>query len=127
MMQPRILVVDDSRTIRTLVRRVLFRAGYDVSLAADGREAVEMARQESPDLVILDINMPDMDGYETCQKLLAIGESLRSTPIIFLTNVTAPHMDALGHELGAYLHKPVRDDLLLSTVESLLVPHASRN
>ena len=122
MSPPRILVVDDSRTIRTLVRRVLTRAGYEVVLASDGSEAVEIVRDQRPNLVILDINMPGMDGYATCQELLAIGQPWDAMPIIFLTNVSAQHMDALGSELGAYLHKPVRDDVLLSTVADLLTP-----
>ena len=63
MHQAKILAADDSRTIRALVSRTLSGAGFDVTLASDGLEAVEFARRDHPDLVILDIQMPHMDGY----------------------------------------------------------------
>ncbi|MEM7477577.1 MAG: response regulator, partial [Planctomycetota bacterium] len=64
----RILVADDSRTVRIYVQRALTRAGYEVILSCDGVEAVELARKHSPDLAILDIQMPEMDGYTACEK-----------------------------------------------------------
>ena len=117
MHQPKILIADDSRTIRALVRRTLSAAGFDVILACDGLEAVQLAQRDHPDLVILDIKMPEMDGYTACEKLLA---SQDPVPIIFLTKDSARHLDTLGTELGAYLQKPVCEDQLLSTVRSLL-------
>lgn len=125
MHQPRILVADDSQTIRALVRRTLAAAGYDVTLAADGKEAVELARRDQPDLVILDIQMPELDGYAACDKILEMQNHCRELPIIFLTKETAKHLAALGSELGAYLQKPVADDTLLTTVRSLLEPNPS--
>lgn len=120
MSKPVILVADDSRTLRTLVRRILGEAGYAVALAADGREAVEVARRERPDLIVLDIHMPSMDGYEACHQLLGYGPPWSETPIIFLTHAEGPHLSALGSELGAYLRKPVKPDLLIPTVRRLL-------
>jgi CheY-like chemotaxis protein len=120
MSKPVILVADDSRTLRTLVRRILGEAGYAVALAADGREALELAFRERPDLVVLDIHMPGMDGYEACQELLGYGPPWNQTPIIFLTHAEGPHLSALGTELGAYLRKPVNPDLLIPTVRRLL-------
>jgi len=120
MHQPRILVADDSRTIRALVRRTLAAAGYDVTLACNGKEAVELARRDQPHLVILDIQMPEMDGYAACDKILAMQDRCRDLPIIFLTKETAKHLAALGSELGAYLQKPIGDETLLTTVRSLL-------
>lgn len=117
MSNPLILVADDSRTIRSHVCRILSDAGFEVILACDGREAVELAGRESPDLVILDIQMPEMDGYQACEEILAINGSL---PIIFLTKNDAQHLKALGDDLGAYLQKPVSAEELLSTVRSLL-------
>ena len=120
MHQSKILVADDSRTSRALVRRALAAAGYDVTLAADGQEAVQFARRDRPDLVILDIQMPEMDGYTACDEILALADRATKLPIIFLTKVTAKHLNALGSELGAYLRKPVTEQQLLSTVEMLL-------
>ncbi len=120
MYQPKVLIADDSRTIRTTVSRALIRAGLDVTVACDGREAVEIARRERPDLVILDIQMPEMDGYTACEEILALENRTTDLPIIFMTKDTASHLDKLGNQLGAYLHKPVCDETLLATVQSLL-------
>tara|TARA_R110002049_G_scaffold27321_2_gene93962 strand:+ start:18186 stop:18599 length:414 start_codon:yes stop_codon:yes gene_type:complete len=120
----KILLADDSRTIRALVRRPLAAHGYDVILASDGREAVQLARRENPDLVILDIQMPELDGYAACEEILALNEDLAKVPIIFLTKVEGQHMEMLGDDLGAYLQKPVPDELLLATVSRLLAPEA---
>ena len=116
----KILLADDSRTIRALVRRPLAAHGYDVILATDGRDAVQLARRENPDLVILDIQMPEMDGYAACEEILALSEHLATVPVIFLTKMKAQHLEQLGQDLGAYLQKPVPDDLLLETVARLL-------
>lgn len=120
MSQPKILVADDSRTIQTIVRRALEDAGYAVTLAADGREAVRVARSECPQLVILDILMPDQDGYAACLEIRELGQPWRNLPIIFLSREHTPALDALGAELGAYLAKPLRTEVLLTTVASLL-------
>ncbi len=120
MHQAKILVADDSRTIRAVVRRALSGAGFDVTLAADGKEAVQLARRDRPNLVILDIQMPEMDGYQACQEILALADRCPQLPIVFLTKDTAKHLSALGNELGAYLRKPVTDETLLSTVRTLL-------
>ena len=117
----RILIADDSRTVRTQVKRVLTQAGYAVTVARDGREAVRLAAACWPDLAVLDIQMPGMDGYATCQELLALSPHSHPLPIVFLTSVRAKHLDALGSELGAYLPKPVCPDLLAATVARLLV------
>ncbi len=118
--QKKILVADDSHTICTLLRRSLTGAGHDVTLAHDGRQAVKVAEQIKPDLVILDIQMPEMDGYTACQKILALDGRCENLPIIFLTKGDAQHLCTLGTQLGAYLQKPVCEETLLSTVESLL-------
>ena len=116
MQKAQILVADDSRTIRALLRRTLSNVGYDVTLACDGLEAVQLARRSSPDLAILDIQMPEMNGYVACEQLLAIN----TIPVIFLTKSEDGHLTALGKDLGAYLPKPVCEQTLLQTVDSLL-------
>lgn len=120
MQQPKILVADDSRSVRAILRRTLTAAGYDVILASDGLEAVRSAQRDQPDLVILDIQMPEMDGYTACQEILALEQMSSGIPIVFLTRDTARHLNLLGTQLGAYLPKPVSDERLLSTVGQLL-------
>ena len=124
MHQAQILIADDSRTIRALVRKTLTAAGFDVTLACDGREAVQLARRDRPDLVILDIQMPEMDGYAACEEILALENRRPDLPIIFLTKDTANHLHALGSQMGAYLPKPICETSLVATVQSLL-EHAS--
>lgn len=116
----RILVADDSRAVRTVVSRTLTKADYDVSLARDGEEAVLLAQNDLPDLAILDIQMPGMDGYAACQRILDLTGPESKIPIVFLTKETANHLHTLGSELGAYLPKPVSDEMLLSTICRLL-------
>lgn len=120
MQQSKILVADDSRSVRAVLRRTLANAGYDVILASDGLEAVRSAQRDHPDLVILDIQMPHMDGYTACQEILALEESRSGLPIVFLTRDTAKHLNVLGTQLGAYLPKPVTSETLLATVSELL-------
>jgi len=121
MHQAKILVADDSCTIRTLVRRALTSQGFDVTLACDGKEAVCLAQSNPPDLVILDIQMPEMDGYTACEQILAYEDRNPDLQIIFLTKESAGHLSALGRQFGAYLPKPVCEGTLLSTVQSLLL------
>ncbi|MGV3482840.1 MAG: response regulator [Planctomycetaceae bacterium] len=123
MHQAKILVADDSCTIRTLVRRALTRHDFDVTVACDGREAVRCAQINPPDLVILDIQMPEMDGYEACEQILALEIRAAHLPIIFLTKESARHLNVLGQQFGAYLQKPVCEETLLSTVRTLLDLH----
>lgn len=125
MHQAKILVADDSRTMRTIVFRTLSTAGFDISLAGDGKEAVAVAQRDLPDLAILDIQMPEMDGYTACEHILELKELPDSIPIIFLTKETANHLHALGAQLGAYLQKPVDDEKLLATVCELLGSQAT--
>lgn len=120
MQQSRILVVDDSRTIRTLVRRILIEANYEVLLASDGLEAIQLVASQQPDLIVLDIQMPEMDGYTVCDEILTLANNANSLPIVFLTKERANHLSALGKELGAYLQKPICKPLLLQTIASLL-------
>jgi len=120
MSAPKILVVDDSNAVRTVVQRTLCQAGYDVVTAADGLQAINAAKTERPQLAILDICMPFLDGYGVCQELKQMGKPWSDLPIIFLTTLESHALELLGHELGAYLQKPVCDQRLLETVGELL-------
>jgi len=110
-----ILVVDDDESIRDLLRLHLSAAGYDVQIAQDAISAGYMVLRSPPDLIITDINMPHMDGFEFIAALKS-DRSLPKIPVIFLTSVDDG--DLRGKELGAvgYVTKPVRADRLLSLV-----------
>ena len=110
-----ILVVDEARHMRELLAIHLRNAGYDVHLAEDGVEAGYAVLRMRPDLIIADLNMPHMDGFEFVAAIR--GEaSMRETPVIFLT--AAGQDQNRGKELGtvAYVPKPVRADWLLTLV-----------
>ena len=118
----RILIVDDDRMIRTLVKLLLERDGYIVLQAENGREGIDMTRLERPDLVITDLMMPDVDGY---QVLTALREeaSLSMLPVIVLTAETGGTVERTVLDLGAddYLVKPFDEDVLLQRVRSVFV------
>ncbi len=115
----KILIVDDSQTIRLSVKRLLEGVGYETVLAEDGLEAIEKL-SEDPALLVLDVNMPGLDGYGVCEKMREMGGHYQQLPIVFLTSVESRAMELLGHEFGAYLNKPVEPETLLGVVEQLL-------
>ena len=102
---PRILLVDDEQPIQTLLSFPLQRDGYEVVVASDGREALSRYDEHPPDLVVLDLMLPRMDGLEVCKRLRAKGETV---PIIMLTAKSEEIDKVLGLELGAddYITKP---------------------
>jgi DNA-binding response OmpR family regulator len=102
---PRILLVDDEQPIQTLLSFPLERDGYEVVVASDGREALARFDEQPPDLVVLDLMLPRMDGLEVCKRLRAKGETV---PIIMLTAKSEEIDKVLGLELGAddYITKP---------------------
>jgi len=114
-MAARILVVDDDESLRELLRMHLSSAGYEVSTAADAIVAGYLVLRSPPDLIVSDVSMPHMDGFEFVAALKA-DKSLPSIPVIFLTSVEEG--DHRGKSLGAvgYISKPVRADHLLALV-----------
>ena len=110
-----ILVVDDDESMRDLLRLHLSAAGYDVLLAEDAIVAGHLVLRSPPDLIICDVNMPHLDGFEFVEALKA-DKTLPNIPVIFLTSVEEG--DQRGKALGAvgYVTKPVRADKLLSLV-----------
>jgi DNA-binding response OmpR family regulator len=117
-----VLVIDDERAIRFLCRVNLAAAGMDVLEAADGREGVDLARSERPDLVLLDVMMPDVDGW-TVARELAADEETRDIPIVFLTARADPADRRLGEELGGvgYVVKPFDPVAIGNVVEDVLL------
>jgi len=113
-----ILMVDDQRNIRTLVELYLTQEGFRVVTAANGREALFLARQEKPDLIILDLMMPEMNGFEFLRAHL----KERNTPVIMLTAKIEENDRVLGLEMGAddYVTKPFSPRELTARVRAVL-------
>lgn len=120
----RILVVDDDRDCVAFAEAVLRRAGYEVISATDGCQGLEKAKAERPDLIILDVLMPERDGWDTCDDLRE-AEETRRVPIVYLTCVAGPKTIYGSHgafetEWNEYLTKPVSPKHLVSVVQKLL-------
>lgn len=117
-MATQVLVIDDDARITTLLRRVLRFAGHDVSVAQSGPEGLDLAAGTSPDLVVLDIMLPGMDGLTVCRRLRAASD----VPILLLTARDDVPDRVLGLDAGAddYLVKPFAIDELLARVRALL-------
>jgi len=115
----KILVVDDDRKIVDLVRAYLEKDGYRVSAAYDGLQALELARQQRPDLIVLDLLLPGMDGLDVCRVLRGEGNKV---PIIMLTAKTTEADKLVGLDLGAddYVTKPFSPRELLARVRAML-------
>ena len=118
-----ILIVDDASILRVLLRLVLTRAGYDVVEARDGREAMDRLHDRQVDLLLCDINMPNMDGFSLLKALRGNARHAR-TPVVMLTSESGADMKRLGGALGAqaWVVKPFHPDQVLSLVARLLLP-----
>ena len=105
--KPLILIVDDTPKNIQVLGKTLYDIGYNVSIATSGSQALESVRKESPDLILLDIQMPEMDGFEVC-KILKKNPDTKEIPIIFLTAVIESEKIVQGFEIGAvdYITKP---------------------
>jgi len=119
-----ILVVDDDPHLRELVRFALEQQGYAVRVGGTGADAIRMAQESSPDLIILDGNMPVMDGLDALKKLRTIKET-EKIPVIMLT-MRSHQVDMIsGYRFGAqeYLTKPIAIEQLMVSVRKLLAGH----
>lgn len=118
---PRALIVDDSISIRRALQSTLAIAGFDVRLARDGVEALGVMLAELPDVMILDIEMPRLDGFELLSVLQG-NEALARVPVVILTSRAAEKHHRRAMELGAraYLTKPCPDDVLITTLQRVL-------
>jgi two-component system response regulator MprA len=116
--QPRILVVDDDSRIAAAVQRALRYEGYAVEVAGDGRGALDKAAAQAPDIVVLDVMLPDIDGIEVCRRLRAGSD----VPILMLTALDGTTERVRGLDTGAddYLVKPFAQEELLARVRALL-------
>lgn len=117
----KILLVDDEQDILEIVGYNLTQEGYQIITAVNGREAVEKAKKELPQLIIMDVMMPEMDGMEACENIRKIPE-LSNVIITFLTARSEDYSQVAGFDAGAddYITKPIKPKLLVSKVKALL-------
>jgi CheY-like chemotaxis protein len=122
----KILLVDDDPDFVEAVKVIVESGGYDVKVAYDGKEGLEAVEEEKPDLIVLDVMMPVMNGHEACAQLKGNKETA-NIPIILLTAVadrvttsTYTHRDMLESEAEDYMPKPVEPDELLELIKSWL-------
>ncbi len=123
----RILVAEDEKDIRELIAFTLRFAGFDVILATNGAEAIEVAAAEKPDLILMDVRMPKMSGYEACRRLKENPQTAL-LPVVFLSAKGQDSEIQQGLESGAeeYILKPFAPDELIQQVRDILNRHAQR-
>lgn len=121
-----ILIVDDDPDFVEAVKLIVEKGGYNVRVAYDGQEGIEMVNEKVPDLIVLDVMMPVMNGHEACTKIKS-DEKTAEVPIILLTAVadrvttsTYTHRDMLESEADDYMPKPVEPKELLELIKSWL-------
>lgn len=116
-----ILVVEDSQVDRLRLVKLLEGAGYRVCTAANGLEAIALVQQQAPALILMDVNMPQMDGFAATRALRG-GEHTKSIPVVLVTAKDQKADKAWGQMLGAkgYITKPFADEVLLQQVRALL-------
>ena len=117
----KILIVDDEPDILEFLRYNLAKEGYDVSLASDGEEAIAKAEKETPNLIVLDIMMPKMDGVEVCRRLRSKPQ-FNNTTIAFLTAREEDYSQIAALDVGGddYITKPIRPRVFISRIRALL-------
>jgi len=124
-MNPKILLVDDEPSLVKLVKKRLETEGFDVCVALDGEEALEKMERETPDLLVLDVMLPKLSGFDVCRRLKKDPRFSR-IPILLFTALAQEKDEKAGLECGAngYVRKPFRAPELLEKIRALLPPRA---
>ena len=122
-MSQRVLIVEDQEDNRAILRDLLTNAGYDFIEATNGQEGVALAESERPDLILMDIQLPVMDGYEATRRIKG-NAALRSIPIIAVTSYALSGDEAKAQDAGcdAYVAKPFSPRQLLAKIREYLLP-----
>ena len=120
-MPPKILIVDDEPDIIEFIKYLLDREDYLVETATNGSEAIQKAKSFKPDLILMDVMMPIMDGIEACRQIKLAPET-KGVFIVFLTARSEEYSEIAGFEAGAddYINKPVKPRVLLSRIKAIL-------
>ena len=119
----KILIVDDEKDIVTLISRYAQREGYDVSTADDGSKAIELCRKEDFDLIVMDVMMPDTDGFTACRKI----HEMKDIPVLMLSARGTEYDKLFGFEVGVddYVTKPFSPKELMASIKVILTRHES--
>lgn len=117
----RILIIDDSPVDQKIASQAVLKGGYTALTAGDGKTGIQMAKEHLPDLIILDYNLPDINGPEICKALKA-EEATNRIPVLFLTSMTSPGSIIDCYEQGGenYLSKPINPKFLLKQIDQAL-------
>jgi CheY-like chemotaxis protein len=120
-MKPRILLVEDNENNRYLARILLEREGFVVTIAVNGKQALEFARRDKPDLVVMDIQLPEMDGYETAEHFKR-DPSLANVPLVGVSSfaMVGDRAKALKVGFAGYIEKPINTDTFAQEIGRLL-------
>ncbi len=118
----KIFIVDDIPANLKILIEALKSPNYEILFATNGSTALKIATSEMPDLILLDVTMPEMDGYEVCKKLKADDAKTKNIPVIFITARDEEEEETKGLELGAvdYITKPIRPAIVLARVKTHL-------
>ena len=121
MSQKRILIVDDDQGILQILKKNLEPQGYEILTASDGQEGLKSARQKNPNLIILDLMLPLLDGYKIC-RMLKFDRKFKDIPIIMLTSCSQKEDEKLGYEVGAdlYITKPFKTEDVMEKIKAML-------
>jgi len=127
MTKKKILVVEDEAELTGAIQIRLEQAGYEVLIAYDGQDALEKARTENPDLIVLDLMLPKIDGYKVC-RMLKFDEKYKKIPVVMLTARAQEKDENLGYEVGAdaFITKPFKYQVLLAKIAELLGDSVSK-
>ena len=122
---PKVLVVDDEELFRIMISEILSAEGFEIIVAEDGEEAIEIASASLPDLILMDMNMPIMTGFQAIRTLKE-NDKTKNTPILAVTaaDTTGDYEEAYNAGCNAYLPKPIDADRLIERVKEF-VPNAS--
>ncbi len=122
-----ILIVEDSHTQAIYLKKILLQKKYNVTTAHNGEEALKAIKKEKPNIVVSDVLMPEMDGYELCYKIKS-DDNLKNIPVILLTTLSDPEDIIKGLKVGAdhFITKPFKPDFLISHIQYILINHELR-
>ncbi|AMV73123.1 response regulator [Desulfuromonas carbonis] len=121
--EKKVLLVDDHQSVLRLLETILRLRGYQVVYASDGVEGIEMAQKERPDLILLDVMMPNLDGFKAC-RMLKEDPATREIPVIFLSARNEKADAETGRRAGAvaFVHKPFKSQEIFSLLDRYLAP-----